>query len=385
VIPAIAITGYGVVTAFGEGADRLRAGVFAGVPGFRRVTRFDPTPYRCHYAAEGAVTERELDVAMRCGRAALEMAGLDAPLRGAVLLGTTGDFTEINRFWRADLGGEPLTAPDRLANSMPGQLADRVARGIGVEGRRLAFNNGCVASSSAIIHGCELILSGREEVALCGGCSIVDEEFFAKFDSGRALAKEPWLRAFSADRSGLLLGDGCAFLVLEAGRHAARRGAPCLAAIEGWGAASDAHHPCQPHPDGVGLASAIGAALAQAGVPAGAVGYVNAHGTGTPLNDAAETNAIKLAFAERSPRPPVSSTKSSTGHTLEAAGALETVISMIALSDGVLPPTIGYTTPDPACDLDCVANAARPADLDHVLTVNSAFGGMNTALLLSRV
>jgi 3-oxoacyl-[acyl-carrier-protein] synthase II len=383
VTAGIAVTGYGVMTAFGYGADRLRAGVFRGLPGFRRVTRFDPSPYRCHYAAEAAVTERELDVAVRCARDALRMAGLEAPLRGAVLIGTTGDFTEINRFWRGELRGEGQPSA-RLPESMPGQLAGLVADALGVEGRRLAFNNGCVASSSAIIHGCELIASGREEIALCGGCSVVDEEFFAKFDSGRALAKEPWLRAFSADRSGLLLGDGCAFLVLEAGPRAARRGAPCLAAIEGWGMASDAHHPCQPHPHGVGLAAAIDAALCQAGQPAGAVGYVNAHGTGTRLNDAAEANAMKLAFAGRARQVPVSSTKSSTGHTLEAAGAVEAVISLLALGDGILPPTAGYTTPDPDCDLDCVPNRARRADLDHVLTVNSAFGGMNTAILLGR-
>jgi 3-oxoacyl-[acyl-carrier-protein] synthase II len=239
-----------------------------------------------------------------------------------------------------------------------------------------------VAASNSLIHGTELITTGREELVLAGGCYLVDEEFFAKFDSGRAFARDGRLRAFSADRSGLLLGDGAAVLVLEEKERAVTRGARPLARMAGWGMASDAYHPCQPHPQGTGLASAIRKALRRAGLGPAEVGYVNAHGTGTKLNDTAETNALKQAFGEQARHIPVSSTKTMTGHTLEASGALEAVISLIALQDGRIPPTAGYTQPDPGCDLDYVPNEPRTARLQHVLSVNAAFGGVNSAILL---
>ena len=379
----VVVTGFGVTTAFGHGEDALLGGVFAGRAGFRQVSRFDPTPYRCRWAAEGEATERQLDAVTRCATGALEMAGLTGAPSGDVLIGTQGDFTGLNRFWRGALCGEPPPEADVVAESLPGRLADRLAERLGLRGRRLAFNSGCVASSSAIIHGCELLRAGRTDLAVCGGCYVVDEEFFAKFDSGRALATEPWLRAFSADRRGLLLGDGAAVVVLERRDRAAGRGAPALAAVAGWGTASDAHHVCQPHPEGAGLAAAMRAALTLAGRAPADVGYFNAHGTGTRLNDVAEARAVRAVFGRHAGRVPVSSTKSSTGHTLEAAGAVEAVISLLALRHGRLPPTVGCTAPDPECDLDLVLGEARRAPAEHALTVNSAFGGMNTAILLA--
>jgi 3-oxoacyl-[acyl-carrier-protein] synthase II len=379
----LVVTGFGVRTAFGSGESALLEGVFAGRPGFRPVTRFDATPYRCRWAAEGAAMGRQLHVVARCAAAALEMAGLAGAPEGDVLIATQGDFTGLNRFWRGALGGGPAPEPALVAETLPGHLADRLADHLGLKGRRLAFNSGCVASSSAIIHGCELLLAGRADLVVCGGCYVVDEEFFAKFDSGRALATEPWLRAFSTDRRGLLLGDGAAVVVLERRDRAAGRGARALAAVAGWGTASDAHHVCQPHPDGAGLAAAMRAALRRAGRGPADVGYLNAHGTGTRLNDVAEARAVRTVFGRHAGRLPVSSTKSSTGHTLEAAGAVEAVISLLALRHGRLPPTVGCTTPDPECDLDLVLGEARPAAVDHAMTVNSAFGGMNTAILLA--
>jgi 3-oxoacyl-[acyl-carrier-protein] synthase II len=379
----VVVTGFGVTTVFGDGEETLLRNVFSGRPGFREVTRFDPTPYRCRWAAEGAATERQLDVVTRCARAALDMAGLEGSLSGDVLLGSSGDFTGLNRFWRGALRGEPEPDPSVVAESLPGHLVDQLAARLGIGGRRLAFNSGCVASSSAIIHGCELVLSGRSEMVVCGGCYMVDEEFFAKFDSGRALATEPWLRAFSADRRGLLLGDGGAVVVLELRGRAAARGARPLAAVAGWGMAADAHHVCQPHPQGAGLAAAMGAALRHAGRCPADVGYLNAHGTGTRLNDVAEARAIRAAFGRHAGSVPVGSTKSSTGHTLEAAGALEAIVSLLALRHGLLPPTVGCTAPDPECDLDLLLGEARRQPVEHALTVNSAFGGMNTAILLA--
>ncbi len=252
-------------------------------------------------------------------------------------------------------------------------------------GPRLTFTNACVASAAAIIHGCRLISSGRADVAVCGGGYLVEEETFGKFDSGRALSRDGMVRPFSADRSGLLLGDGVAVVVLESAEHTRRRGARPLASVAGWGAATDAHHIAQPHPEGVGLARAARQAMRLAGDPDGAaLGYVNAHGTGTKYNDGAETRGLRAAFPGRAESIPVSSTKSTTGHLLEAAGIVEFVITLLALTDGVLPPTAGFTAPDPECDLDYVPNRPRQADLRRALTINAAFGGANTALVLER-
>ncbi|GAA3907649.1 hypothetical protein GCM10023084_69860 [Streptomyces lacrimifluminis] len=424
----VTVTGYGVRTAFGEGAEALRRGVFAGVPAFRPTTRFDTEPYRTAVAAvapDGADGADAVegwalrDALRRCGDEALGMAGLGAGAEAAVLLGVAGDNRSVTRYWRragdsvsselsdvgrgsvvagrahavapqmsqprAPVGALPAPESNSLADAVPAQLAELLADGLGLIGTRLAFTNACVASAAAIIHACRLISSGRIDVAVCAGGYLVEEETFGKFDSGRALSRDGMVRPFSADRSGLLLGDGVASVVLESAEHARWRGARPLASVVGWGAATDAHHIAQPHPEGIGLALAARQALRQAGDPDGAsLDYVNAHGTGTKYNDGAETRGLRAAFGKRAESIPVSSTKSTTGHLLEAAGVVEFVITMLALLDGVLPPTAGYGSPDPECDLDYVPNAPRPADPRRALTINAAFGGANTALVLER-
>ncbi|MGX1912617.1 beta-ketoacyl-[acyl-carrier-protein] synthase family protein [Streptomyces phaeochromogenes] len=429
----VTVTGFGVRTAFGTGGDALRRGVFAGVPSFAATTRFDTGPYRTAMAGAavdgpGGVEEWALRHSLaECGAEALSMAGIAPGAEAAVLLGVAGDHTSVTRYWRgagSDVGcgsvvagrahaaepqmsqprapekqpvrgtstdvkrvadTVPATDSERVADAVPAQLAELLAGGLGLVGPRLTFTNACVASAAALIHACRLISSGRIDVAVCGGGYLVEEETFGKFDSGRALSRDGMVRPFSADRTGLLLGDGVAVVVLESAEHARRRGARPLAGVVGWGAASDAHHIAQPHPEGVGLARAARQAMRLAGDPDGAaLGYVNAHGTGTKYNDGAETRGLRAAFPERAESIPVSSTKSTTGHLLEAAGVVEFVITMLALTDGVLPPTAGFTAPDPECDLDYVPNEPRPADLRRALTVNAAFGGANTALLLER-
>ncbi|MDW8804040.1 beta-ketoacyl-[acyl-carrier-protein] synthase family protein [Streptomyces scabiei] len=430
----VTVTGFGVRTAFGAGADALRRGVFAGVPSFAPTTRFDTGPYRTPMAGAApdgadAAEHRALRPALaHCGREALDMAGLPAGTQAAVLLGIAGDCTGITRFWReaaaepgagagasagagsgsgsgsgrADLSGGTGPAVSRssaapahgngeggtvaqLADAVPAHLAESLARSLGLTGPRLTFTNACVASAAAIIHACRLISSGRADVAVCAGGYLVEEETFGKFDSGRALSRDGLVRPFSADRTGLLLGDGVAAVVLESAEHARRRGARPLAGVTGWGAATDAHHIAQPHPEGVGLARAARQALRLAGDPDGAaLGYVNAHGTGTKYNDGAETRGLRAALGDRAESIPVSSTKSTTGHLLEAAGVVEFVITVLALMDGVLPPTANLTRPDPECDLDYVPNRPRQADVRRALTINAAFGGANTALVLER-
>ncbi|QOV34484.1 beta-ketoacyl-[acyl-carrier-protein] synthase family protein [Streptomyces ferrugineus] len=388
----VTVTGFGVRTAFGTGADALRRGVFAGVPAFAPTTRFDTGPYRTPMAAAApdgpdAVEHWALRHALaECGTQALDMAGLRPGTEAAVLLGVAGDHTSVTRYWRnaAEADGADA-AVERAADAVPAQLAELLAAQLRLSGPRLTFTNACVASAAAIVHGCRLIASGRTDVAICAGGYLVEEETFGKFDSGRALSRDGMVRPFSADRSGLLLGDGVAVVVLESAEHTRRRGARPLASVVGWGAATDAHHIAQPHPQGAGLARAALQAMRLAGDPDGAVlDYVNAHGTGTKYNDGAETRGLRAAFPDRAESIPVSSTKSTTGHLLEAAGVVEFVITLLALTDGVLPPTAGFTEPDPECDLDYVPNRPRQADLRRALTVNAAFGGANTALVLER-
>ncbi|WP_033289775.1 beta-ketoacyl-[acyl-carrier-protein] synthase family protein [Amycolatopsis jejuensis] len=369
----VVVTGFAVHTAFG-GRVATRDGVFGGGSAFSPVTRFDTAPFRASAAAtDGTPGPGSLRDALNAC-AADAAAGLPDREDTAVLLGTAGDFTGVTGFWRSGTAA---------GDTVPVRLADLVAEHLGARGPRLAFTNACVASAVAIMHACRLIASGRLDSAVCAGAYLVEEENFAKFDSGMAFSRDGVVRPFSAGRSGLLLGDGVAAILLEAGDTARRRGARPLAAVIGWGMAADAHHIARPHPQAHGLASAARQALRRAGDPDGRwVDYVNAHGTATKANDPAETTGLRTVFGNRP--VPVSSTKGATGHLLEAAGAVEFVITLMAMLDGVLPPTAGYTKPDPACDLDVVPNQARRADVWRALTVNAAFGGANTALLLER-
>lgn len=390
----VLVTGYGVRSAFGFGRGPLLDSVFAGVGAFRTVDRFDTSPYRASLAAIGDSWPSHREALAEVGRSALAMAGLAGSQPAAALVGTGGDHAPLTRFWRDRLacsapdggpaGGPAIGTFEDLAETVPAVQADLFAQGLGLTGPRLAFTNGCTAASNAIIHACRLLRSGRVDVAVCGGVYLVEEQFFAFFDGGHAFADGEGPHPFSADRSGLLLGDAAAVLVLETAEHVAARRGKAIARIAGWGSASDAHHICRPHPAGAGMVAAMNQAIGRAELSAQQIGYVNAHGTATPANDAAETAAVKQVFGDGT-RVPVSSTKGSTGHTLEASGALEAVISLIALEEQAVPPTTGYRKPDPECDLDCVPEGPRPVNLDYVLSLNAAFGGANTALLLARV
>lgn len=421
----VVVTGFGVRTAFGAGADALRDGVFDGRPAFAPITRFDTGPYRTDMAATGGPATPLREVLAETAWAAVAMAGLPAGTPAAVLVGTAGDFTSLTRHWRAvdadggeddsgggaDAGGhgdadgradargrgdgtgsaadaDGPDSPDAgsagygAQETVPAWQAAALGEALGVKGPRIAFTNACVASATAVAHGCRLIASGRAETVVCAGAYLVEEENLAKFGSGFALSGEGVMRPFSADRSGLLLGDGAGAVVLESAAGARRRGAPALAALTGWGAASDAHHVARPHPRGAGLAAAAGRALRVAGGPR--IDYVNAHGTATRHNDPAETLGVRTVLGTGADRVPVSSTKSTTGHLLEASGVVELVITLLAVRDGVLPPTAGFTGPDPLCDLDYVPNRPRRADIRAAMSLNAAFGGANTALVVER-
>ncbi|GAB2620126.1 beta-ketoacyl synthase N-terminal-like domain-containing protein [Streptomyces capparidis] len=369
----VVITGLGVVSAFGRGREALRRGLAAGRPAFAPVGRFATDRYRTGVAAvlPGAP---DLDEELRRVVAeACDQAGLDAAQRAQapLLLGRHADPAVARR---------PLAAQGKTAIS---DTAAELARACGLRGAARTYTNACVAAATALAEAAVRVRDGREDRAVVAAGYLVDEDNFALFSAGRALAPDGALRSFSAGRRGLLLGDGVGAVVLESAAAAAARGARPLAVLSGWGLAGDAYHVCQPHPQGLGMARAIGSALAKAGLAPGDIGYVNAHGTGTPHNDAAEAAALRLALGDAAATTPVSSTKSVHGHALEASGMLELAVTLLVLAHGELPVNAGYLGPDDDCPLDLVLGEPRRAAPRHVLSLNAAFGGANTAWVVS--
>jgi 3-oxoacyl-(acyl-carrier-protein) synthase len=239
-----------------------------------------------------------------------------------------------------------------------------------------------VAASSAVADGAAMLVRGDTDRVVVAAGYLVEPDQFALFDAGRALAVDGAVRPFSAGRRGLLLGDGVAAIVVESAAAAAARGAPTRATVAGWGRAGDAYHVCQPRPDGSGLARAIDAALRRAGLAAGDVGYVNAHGSGSPQSDAMEANALRRALGSAAAEVPVSSTKSLHGQALEASPLLEIVATVLAMRRGTLPVNAGYLGPDADCPVNVILDRPLPARPRWALCLNAAFGGANTALVV---
>lgn len=385
----VVVTGLGVCTAFGAGVDALRRGVFSGESAFAPVTRFDVARYRTRVAAAlpddsalwASGRPAQLDLLRVCVAEALGIAQTRA--RAApLLIGTLGDRSAVMDFWRRS-DGHTSSSDTRLASSAPAALAATLAQEFGFDPAPVAFTNACTASTTAVATGAQLIRSGRADLVVCGGSYVVSEDVFSKFDAGGAFSRQGVVRPFSRQRDGMLHGDGAAVLVLESLNSARRRGAEVLAQLRGWGMSADAHHPIQPDPRARGMVRAMRAALRTGGCTPADISYVNAHGTGTPVNDKAETTAVREVFGTRAAMVPVSSTKGATGHMLEATGAVEAAIAVLSLRDQQIPPTAGFVEADPECDLDCVPNLRRTADLTYALSLNAAFGGANAALLFS--
>lgn len=363
------MTSVATATAFGRRTGDLVDAACAGRAGFGPVTVFDTAGRRTTAAA--VLPDR---------------AGLLPELAGAIRAATAG-LTTAERaaaplLLAAHADPALLRSPDpaRAVGGAAGH-AVKLAADCGLGPALRAYTTGCVAASTAVIDAALMIVVGRAERVVVAAGYLVEPDLFGVFDAGRALARGGSVRPFSAGRDGLLLGDGIAAVVLESPAAAADRGAPELARLVGWGRSGDAHHVCQPRPDGTGLARAIAAALARAGLVAEEVDYVNAHGSGTPQSDAAEAAALLRALGGHGRRVPVSSTKSVHGHTLEAAGLVELAVTVLALGSGRLPVNANWLGPDERCPLALVlaptAGAAR-----HALSVNAAFGGANTALVV---
>jgi 3-oxoacyl-[acyl-carrier-protein] synthase II len=366
------ITGVAATSAFGRGAPSLLAGALAGRPAAGAVHRFDVSGRRVRVAVTGPGSpdlgpELIEVIEAACGQAKLPpQARAGCPL----LLAVHGDPSMAR-----------VSDVDKPTCSAAG-LAEALAVSCGLGRAPWAYTSACVASTTAVADAAALIRRGECERAVVAAGYLVEPDQFAIFDAGRVLASDGAVRPFSAQRKGLLLGDGLAAVVLESAASARSRGAAGLGRLAGWGRAGDAYHVCAPKPDGSGLARAIGAALRRAGVAPEQIGYVNAHGSGTPRSDVAESRGLHLALGPYGALVPVSSTKSTHGQALEASGLLELVVTVLALRVGRLPVNAGFLAPDPECDLSLVLDTPQRTDARYALSVNMAFGGANTALLV---
>ncbi|PZN12969.1 MAG: beta-ketoacyl-[acyl-carrier-protein] synthase II [Bacillota bacterium] len=406
----VVITGVGAVTPLGVGVDTLWEGVLAGRSGIRRITRFDPSPFPSQIAGEvpdfdptafiDRKDARRMDrftqfavasVAMALRDARLDLERVDRERVGVTMgtgIGGIETFVEQAAVM-AERGPDrvsPFFIPMMIANMAAGQVAIR----FGARGPNSTLVTACAASAHAVGEAFRILQRGEADVMITGGAeaSIVPLGL-AGFCAMRALSTrndDPAgaSRPFDRDRDGFVMAEGAGALILETLEHARKRGVPIYAEIVGYATTADAYHITQPAPGGEGGARAMQAAIADAGIRPEQIDYINAHGTSTPQGDVAETQAIKRVFGEHAYRLAVSSTKSMTGHLLGAAGAVETILTALALRDGVLPPTINLEEPDPECDLDYVPNRARRRAITYALSNSFGFGGQNACLVLRR-
>jgi 3-oxoacyl-[acyl-carrier-protein] synthase II len=369
----VVVTGTAVLSAYGPGTETLLSGVLSGRPAFAPVQRFDVSLRRVGSAAATAGSPQLDAEVARAVREACDDAGLSAAdrARTPLFLAIHGDPAAP----RAEAAGRPALGPEAFAAT--------AAHACGLAEQDLrCYMSACVAASSAIGDAAAAIARGRADRVVVAGGYLVEPDQFALFDAGRVLAGDGRVRPFSAGRRGLLLGDGVGAVVVESGEAARARRALPLARIAGWGRSGDAYHPCQPRPDGRGLARAITAALQRAGAAAADIGYINAHGSGTAASDRAEASAIRLALGDAADTVPVSSTKSLHGQALEASGVLELIVTLLALRKGMLPVNAGFLGVDDECRLRLVLDEPLATDAELAISHNCAFGGANTAIVV---
>jgi 3-oxoacyl-[acyl-carrier-protein] synthase II len=406
----VVVTGVGLVCGLGIGTDEVWKNLLAGKSGVRSITHFDTTGFDCTIAGEVRdfeplhwVEKKELkkmgrfiQVALAATDFAVRMADLKvtpetAESTGVYVASGIGGFDVIEREHTKLLQGgpgriSPFFIPAAIINLASGHISIRY----GAKGPNSATATACSASAHAVGDSFRLIQHGDAEVMICGGAeAAITPMGVGGFAAMKALSTrnsepERASRPFDAVRDGFVIGEGAGILVLESLESAQRRGANILAEISGYGMSGDAHHITAPAADGDGAYRVMRAAIRNAQIEPEQIGYVNAHGTSTPLGDAIETRAMRRVFGEHTGKIAVSSTKSMTGHLLGGAGGLEAGISVLALRDQALPPTINQENPDPECDLDYVPNHMRKADVEYALSNSFGFGGTNAALLFKR-
>jgi 3-oxoacyl-[acyl-carrier-protein] synthase II len=406
----VVVTGVGLVCALGIGTDESWKNLLAGQSGVGTITLFDTAGFDCTIAGEVKnfdpfqwIEKKELkkmgrfiqialagaDFAIKAAKWSPEQSDLDEV--GVYVSSGIGGFDIIEReHWKLVQGGpgkiSPFFIPSAIVNLASGHISIRY----GARGPNSATATACSASAHAIGDSFKIIERGAAEMMICGGTeATITPMGVGGFASMKALSTRNHdpahaSRPFDAQRDGFVVGEGAGILILESLAHAQKRNAEILAEIVGYGMSGDAYHITQPAENGDGAFRVMRAALKDAKLTPEDIGYVNAHGTSTPLGDALETIALKRVFGDRAKKVPVSSTKSMTGHLLGGAGGLEAGISVLALRDQILPPTINQETPDPACDLDYVPNTARKASVDYALSNSFGFGGTNAALIFKR-
>ena len=415
--PGVVISGIGVVSPFGVGRERYWQHVSHGCSGITRVSQFDVSGYPCQVAAavppvsiadalaldgddeEGGRSDpkrysRAALFGVIAGREAWTDAGLRAGEPGAgVIIGTGGGGIDVGERQYEDFfttGGRHVT-PYAIAVGICGMVSSEVSISLGLRGPSHVLSCGCTSSTDAIGYAAALIRSGEHDVMLSGGTDgcVLPGMIFG-FSRMRAVSTRyndrptAASRPFDRDRDGFVLGEGAWMLVLEREDRARARGATCYARIEGYGSTCDAYHRVQMDPDGDEIVRCIETALRKSGRAREEIGYVNYHGTSTQLNDAIESRCVRRVFGDYADRVPGSSTKSMIGHPQGASGAAGVAATALAMSRGLLPPTINLDNPDPACDMDFIAHTARPADIDAALCNCLGFGSKNSALVLGR-
>ena len=406
----VVITGMGAVTPLGNDLRTTWERLLAGESGVDRIKAFDPSPFPVQIAAEvkgdydptGAAAPKELRkldrnvlFALSAAKEAAEDArlnGFDPERVGVVVGNCIGGFNELMR--QHDIlreRGPDRVSPTFLANVLVDSASGQIAIELGIRGPNYAVVSACATGSHAIGEGAELVRHGDADVILAGGTEgCIHPLILAGFCMMRGLAignSDPRsaARPFDALREGFVMGEGAAVMVLEELEAARARGAKIYAEVLGYGASNDAHHMLQPDPEFGGVVAMMRAALERSKITPDKVDYVNAHGTGTPLGDLAETQALKAVFGDHAYELAISSTKSMLGHMFGAAGAIEAVACALAIHEGRIPPTINYENPDPDLDLDYVPNEAREARVRVALSNAMGLGGHNGCVLLGRV
>src|SRR2546426_5790404 len=406
----VVITGIGAVTPLGNDAETSWQRLLAGESGAGPITQFDSSDYFVHFACEvkdfdpsnwierkqARRMDRFAQLILAAARQAEADSGLDIGADGdrigaSIATGIGGIKSFQDCYDTLIERGPDRVNPFAIPCIIPNMGAGWVSMELGTRGPLASQCTACAASNMAIGDGTDQIQLGRADVMLCGGTeAAINEVGIAGFGAMRALSRrnddpKRASRPFDAGRDGFVMGEAAAIVVLEELERAKARGAKIYAEVAGYGLSSDATHITEPDPTGENPARAMRIALGDAGIDAGEVDYINAHGTSTPLGDASETRVIKMALGEENARKtPISSTKGATGHCLGAAGAIEAIFTTLAIRDGKLPPTINYEVEDPECDLDYIPNESRDADVRVAVSNSFGFGGHNASIVLKR-
>ncbi|WP_319523167.1 beta-ketoacyl-ACP synthase II [uncultured Desulfosarcina sp.] len=406
----VVITGLGLVTPLGIGVEETWSALLEGRSGIGEITRFDTTEFTTKIAGQvngfkaedflpikdAKRTERFIAFAVAAARMALESARLTIDEKKGPRVGViTGcglgglEMLETTAHTVREKGPKrcsPFFIPRLIGNMAPGMISIH----LGAKGPNISVATACAAGAHAVGDACNTIKRGQADAMITGGVeSVITPTCIAGFNAMKALSTrnddpQKASRPFDRDRDGFVVGEGAGILVLEELQHALERGATILAEMAGYGQSGDGYHMTSPSPDGDGMIRCMQAAIDDAGIANDAIDYINAHGTSTPLNDLYETRAIKKVLGDSAGKVPVSSTKSMTGHLLGGAGGIETVFTVLALKNGIIPPTINLENPDAECDLDYVPNKARKANLTYAMSNSFGFGGTNASLIVKR-